>query len=696
MVVSFKLILLSIFLPVSVSFLNNDPFSKSLKQCRIKSVVFDTAATLPETSTDQSEEVIVTRFRQDSIFDAVAESAALCLLESDKRRDAKAEHSDRIPSGVTNWINDEKASILQNTIDNLKLKLAEERTGIDRDEASAWIRWMKSTPTPMIIDLSPELRVVANETMSDADFDLIEQSRAEFLSRMGAKLILLPSGSTISRPLREPPASLIYGKLLFGGVTRYRLLNSSNSRKPPRKTGERTLTKVSANDNIPSWIQFGGPDRIYESVDMGSAAVLEITMVPRGQRLETDDTANYGDMIVNNCVWTPQDIFGAVRNGNELEQKTDGKDDVDFVSGYTPISQAGKDRNDAFQADFKADVGGLQPQIDAIVRRVLDGRVIRPVGEDDGLLEKDETTTALNVATLEARELAILGLTPVRGLLLYGPPGTGKTLLARQIAKALRARAPKIVSAPELLDRWVGGSEKLVRGLFSEAEAELAACNGDVTRSALHVVVIDEIDAVFRRRTSGEDSGEQTRASVVNQILSKLDGVNAIDNILLIGMTNRRELLDSALLRPGRLEVQIEVPMPDREGRREILQIHFGTLRERGRLSKQLCYAIDGLPYIPKLAIEDDNLETEVEKSESISERKRDKLKRGLTTLFQKVRPCYDLAAETEGFSGADIAGLVRSAGSLALSRARKDGSGVNDILITLEDAKQAVEEVKK
>ena len=205
------------------------------------------------------------------------------------------------------------------------------------------------------------------------------------------------------------------------------------------------------------------------------------------------------------------------------------------------------------------------------------------------------------------------------------------------------------------------GSEKLVRGLFSEAEAELAACNGDVTRSALHVVVIDEIDAVFRRRTSGEDSGEQTRASVVNQILSKLDGVNAIDNILLIGMTNRRELLDSALLRPGRLEVQIEVPMPDREGRREILQIHFGTLRERGRLSKQLCYAIDGLPYIPKLAIEDISAEEEGDSSETSNERKRDKLKRGLTTLFQKVRPCYDLAAETEGFSGADIAGLVRS-----------------------------------
>ena len=142
-------------------------------------------------------------------------------------------------------------------------------------------------------------------------------------------------------------------------------------------------------------------------------------------------------------------------------------------------------------------------------------------------------------------------------------------MLARQIARALRARAPKIVSAPELLDRWVGGIEKLARGLFAEAAAELAACGGDATKSALHVVVIDEIDAVFRKRSSAEDSGESTRASVVNQILAKLDGVDTINNILLIGMTNRRELLDSALLRPGRLEVQIEVPLPDQEGRRE-------------------------------------------------------------------------------------------------------------------------------
>ena len=108
---------------------------------------------------------------------------------------------------------------------------------------------------------------------------------------------------------------------------------------------------------------------------------------------------------------------------------------------------------------------------------------------------------------------------------------------------------PKIVAAPELLDRWVGGSEKLVRELFAEAEMELRQVNGDVTLSSLHVIVIDEIDAVFRKRTTASDSssGEIARASAVNQILAKLDGVQALENILLIGMTNRKELLDPAV-----------------------------------------------------------------------------------------------------------------------------------------------------
>jgi SpoVK/Ycf46/Vps4 family AAA+-type ATPase len=365
----------------------------------------------------------------------------------------------------------------------------------------------------------------------------------------------------------------------------------------------------------------------------------------------------------------------------------------------------------------------------------------------------------------------------------------GKTALAREISRALRARTPKIVSAPELLDRWVGGSEKLVRQLFADAEAELAACNNDPTKSALHVIVIDEIDAVFRKRSSSEDSGEATRSSVVNQILAKLDGVKAISNILVIGMTNRRELLDEALLRPGRLEVQIEIPLPDKTGRREILNVHFNALRQRGRLSRQLCNAIDGVPdSVPQInstklfarqAVErvldpivpitpssvlnlatdtissnigaatnaiTDNLmlASDVMALDSFSFppgaiitdcvrlvrrtiNKRRNSKRGksdgalsmtvtsdgnesrlrqrrnrIRHWFRRIIPPlrvkhYDLASDevTGGFSGADIAGLVRCAGSLALARARREGYGIDGLLITLEDVKAAVKEVR-
>jgi vesicle-fusing ATPase len=238
----------------------------------------------------------------------------------------------------------------------------------------------------------------------------------------------------------------------------------------------------------------------------------------------------------------------------------------------------------------------------------------------------------------------------------------------------------------------VGGSEKLVRALFADAEAELAACGGDASKSALHVIVIDEIDAVFRKRTNAEDSGEATRASAVNQILAKLDGVKAIPNILLIGMTNRRELLDEALLRPGRLEVQIEIPLPNKEGRREILQIHFDALRKKGRLSKPLCCAIDGVADYDREAATGGNLD------ETVPGRKRDAVKRVLNRIAPSVisLPTYDLAADyaTGGYSGADIAGLVRCAGSIALARARRDGFGVDGLLVTLDDVKQALKEV--
>jgi len=268
----------------------------------------------------------------------------------------------------------------------------------------------------------------------------------------------------------------------------------------------------------------------------------------------------------------------------------------------------------------------------------------------------------------------------------------------------LRYRSfPILVQAPELLDRWVGGSERLVRELFHDAEAELASVNGDASRSALHVIVVDEIDAVFRKRSSGEDSGEATRSSAVNQILAKLDGVEAIPNVLMVGMTNRRELLDDALLRPGRLEVQVEIPLPDREGRREILRIHFGALRSRGRLSPPLCAAIDGTRDDGAV---DHSKEggTTATTNNGRDGRKRRALKRTAGNIIERLSPygrgrsaSFDLAddAVTGGFSGADLEGLVRCAGSMALARAREEGAGVEALLITLDDVKRALIEVK-
>ena len=225
---------------------------------------------------------------------------------------------------------------------------------------------------------------------------------------------------------------------------------------------------------------------MYEGVDMGPAAVFEIGLLPPQLSIQDSDknmltnVFGGGMYMSGDFGWRPQDMFGYAKDDND-DVSYNG-DNADLY--YSASSMSGRQRNEAFRSDFQSTVGGLQTQIDAIVRRVLDGRVIRPAQDDNEEREgQDEVSQQLSTASLEAEELKVLGLTPVRGLLMYGPPGCGKTVLAREISRALRAREPKIVAAPELLDRWVGGSEKLLRELFVDAEAELAVCQGDASRS---------------------------------------------------------------------------------------------------------------------------------------------------------------------------------------------------------------------
>ena len=256
-----------------------------------------------------------------TIFDLVAARSAVCLYQSDLRRDAIGKGAGKQASSATNWIHDGSAFALQKSIDRLKLKLPEERTGIDRDEAAAWLRWFKSMPSSTILDFSASFRSAVNATLSDASLQHIDQKREDFLSRLGCRIILLPSGATLSSPLMEPSASIIYGKLLYGGVTRYRLLGShyrsqfsSSSPPPQRKAGLRTEVKPTARDNVAAWMMYGGPDRRYEAVDMGAAAVLEVFLLPRGKKLDNDSAAVAGvpgqhNMVVDGIPWKPQNMF---------------------------------------------------------------------------------------------------------------------------------------------------------------------------------------------------------------------------------------------------------------------------------------------------------------------------------------------------------------------------------------------------
>lgn len=166
-------------------------------------------------------------------------------------------------------------------------------------------------------------------------------------------------------------------------------------------------------------------------------------------------------------------------------------------------------------------------------------------------------------------------------MLLYGPPGTGKTLIARKIADALNCQKPKVVNGPEIFDKFVGEAERKIRELFEDAEKEMKE-KGD--ESDLHVIIFDEIDAICRQRGSGGAGGTGVGDNVVNQLLSKMDGVDSLNNILIIGMTNRKDMIDSAILRPGRMEIHLEIGLADFKGRLQIFEIHTKVMKKNDLL----------------------------------------------------------------------------------------------------------------
>lgn len=222
-------------------------------------------------------------------------------------------------------------------------------------------------------------------------------------------------------------------------------------------------------------------------------------------------------------------------------------------------SAAAKARIRVTQADFLQAIKAIKPA----VLRSLEIETPAVAWEDIGGLEAVKQTLQESVegALLYPELYQRTGAKAPRGILLWGAPGTGKTLLAKAVASQARANFIG-VNGPELLSKWVGASEQAVRELFTKAR-QAAPC----------VIFVDEIDtlAPARGRFNG-DAGVSER--VVGQILTELDGLQACPNVLLIGATNRPEALDPALLRAGRLDLQIEVELPDQASRLAILQVH--------------------------------------------------------------------------------------------------------------------------
>ncbi|PJA20067.1 MAG: AAA family ATPase, partial [Candidatus Diapherotrites archaeon CG_4_10_14_0_2_um_filter_31_5] len=234
--------------------------------------------------------------------------------------------------------------------------------------------------------------------------------------------------------------------------------------------------------------------------------------------------------------------------------------------------------------------------------------------EDIGSLEeiKEELKQVVDCPLKHKEAFDKMGITAPRGVFLYGAPGTGKTLLAKAVATESGKNFISI-KGPELISKWVGETERGIRKIFKKARQVSPV-----------IIFFDEIDSLASSSRDGFESGTQSvTRSALNQLLTELDGIEELKDVIFIAATNRPDLIDSSLLRPGRIDKMILVPAPDEKARKEIFKIH--------------------LKKIPK------------EKEVNIEE----------------------LAKKTEGFSGADIEGLVRETVLIALKESNMEKNNI-------------------
>jgi len=194
-------------------------------------------------------------------------------------------------------------------------------------------------------------------------------------------------------------------------------------------------------------------------------------------------------------------------------------------------------------------------------------------GEIGGLGEQIRQLREVVELPLTNPELfARVGINPPKGVLLYGPPGTGKTLLARAVASNISANFLKVVSSA-IVDKYIGESARVIREMFAYAR-DHQPC----------VIFMDEIDAIGGRRFSQGTSADREIQRTLMELLNQMDGFDVLGKVKIIMATNRPDVLDPALLRPGRLDRKIEIPLPNEQSRVEILKIHADKITKQGEI----------------------------------------------------------------------------------------------------------------
>lgn len=243
-----------------------------------------------------------------------------------------------------------------------------------------------------------------------------------------------------------------------------------------------------------------------------------------------------------------------------------------------PIPAESLEKMRVIPEDFKSALKEVEP---SAMREVL-VEIPRVTWNDVGGLGdiKMKLREAVEMPLKDPDAFKRLGIRPPRGILLYGPPGSGKTLLAKAVANESEANFISI-KGPEVMSKWVGESEKAVRMIFKKAK-QVAPC----------IVFLDELDAIAHRRGFDNDSGVSER--VVNQLLTSMDGLETLEGVVVIGATNRPDMVDPALLRTGRFDRILLVPAPDKAARLEVLRVHTATMPLEGVDLDELAEELDG------------------------------------------------------------------------------------------------------